>query len=127
MLAMVRGQAPLWVSGGWADRARLPEEMMGNHQTAATRAYKLDPARFGEYAQAAFAQTDAYVASLTDADLDREVRPERDRSRQDATGAVPDRVRHRQHVRPYRGDPGAQGTTVREGLPVLGTDLSGRG
>ncbi len=65
LLAMVRGQAPLWVSGGWAAKTGLPADMVLGQETASARAHRLDPAQLSAYTQAVFAQTDA--------DLDREV------------------------------------------------------
>lgn len=73
MLAMVRGEASLWDSGGWAARTGLPEAMVIGQDNTSARAYRADPAKLVEYTEVVFAQTDAYLASLTDGDLDGEV------------------------------------------------------
>lgn len=47
--------------------------MLINQENAAARAYKCDLKALLEYGQAVFANTEAYLNTLQDADLDREV------------------------------------------------------
>jgi hypothetical protein len=70
---MFQGKAPLFVEGGWEAKTgvKSPEGPMQNADWAA--GVKMDLATFGEYAKAVFAQTDSYLANLSDADLERKV------------------------------------------------------
>lgn len=71
MVGMLSGQAPLWQSEGWGERLGLP--MVMSQTAEAARAFRCDPAQLEAYGQAVFARTDAYLASLTEADLDQPV------------------------------------------------------
>ncbi len=71
MINMLQGQPPLWVSDGWGQRLGLP--MVMQQTTEAARAFRCLPADLAEYAQAVYANTDAFLASLQPADLDRDV------------------------------------------------------
>jgi uncharacterized damage-inducible protein DinB len=59
----------------WAKRTGLPFEGFGTGMSDddAQGLHIADMAAFGEYQQAVFAQTDAYLDTLTDADLEREM------------------------------------------------------
>lgn len=67
----VRGAPPLWERDGWGER--LGGEMLLAQDAATARAYTCDPRQLGAYAEAVFANTDAVLAGLTDAELDREL------------------------------------------------------
>jgi hypothetical protein len=71
---MFKGGAPLYAST-WASRTGLSEPMPGPDTWAEygpwTRRVKIDLAALREYGQAVAAETDAYIASLSDDDLDR--------------------------------------------------------
>jgi DinB superfamily len=75
---MFKAGAPLFASS-WAGRTGLSEPMpMPGPETWAdygpwTRRVKIDLAALRQYAVAVAAETDAWIASLTDADLDRPV------------------------------------------------------
>ncbi|HEX5163803.1 MAG TPA: DinB family protein [Thermomicrobiales bacterium] len=74
MLNMVlRGQPMLWERDGWGARLDLPLQLAQTSDSA--RAFRCDAqqlAQLGEYADAVFANTDAYLDSLTPDDLDAE-------------------------------------------------------
>lgn len=65
----IQGKATLWDSGGWAQK--LPA--FGRLTLDDARKLKVDLAQFKAYAKAVGASTEAYVATLTDAELDRQV------------------------------------------------------
>ena len=71
LLSVIRGTRPIWETDGYGDKLGLA--MMMGQDNEVARAYRVSPAQLTEYASKVFAQTDAYLASLTDADLDREV------------------------------------------------------
>lgn len=66
----VRQQTPLYESGGWHERLRIDPGtgVQANDWAAAVRINDL-PA-FQEYARAVYGETDRYVASLSEGDLD---------------------------------------------------------
>jgi hypothetical protein len=68
--ALVRQQRPLWEREGWA--AKVGGPMLLDQDQEAIRAYSCDPAAIARYAEAVFAGTDAALASLAEADLERE-------------------------------------------------------
>ena len=68
---MIRGEASIWDRDGWGEKLGLP--MMLGQETATARAYICDPQALTEYGQSVFANTDAYLGSLTDADLHGEI------------------------------------------------------
>lgn len=70
---MLQAKPPVYVSGGWAAKASvaMPEAGRQTPEWAATVA--MDAKAFGEYAAAVTAATQAYVGSLSDADLERVV------------------------------------------------------
>jgi hypothetical protein len=71
MVTMLDGQPTLWESQGWGEKLGLPRM---DSQTAETaRAFRCDPAALAEYTQAVFARTDAYLGSLSEDDLDRQI------------------------------------------------------
>jgi len=67
----VEGKPSIWERDGWA--ARCGGELMVDLDPAVARAFKCDTASLGQYAQAVFANTDAFLAGLKDSDLDQEV------------------------------------------------------
>ena len=72
---LVQGKPMLYRTGGWDAKVgiALPEgdrPMQSEEWTAAT---KLDLSQFQPYADAVFAQTDAYLAAVPDAELERKV------------------------------------------------------
>jgi uncharacterized damage-inducible protein DinB len=69
--AAVQNRPPLWERDGWG--AKLGGEMLVYQEPSAVRAYRCDPRGMAEYAQAVFANTDAVLGGLADADLDREL------------------------------------------------------
>ncbi|MFN8638296.1 MAG: DinB family protein [Dehalococcoidia bacterium] len=71
MINQLQGKPPIWESEAWGSRLGLG--MMALHDRETARAYQATPAQLAEYGQKVFANTDAYLAGLTDADLDREV------------------------------------------------------
>lgn len=74
---MLKQEAPLF-AGAWAGRTGLDLPMPAPgpewvNYGAWARSVKIDIAALREYAQAVYASTDAYMASLTAADLNREL------------------------------------------------------
>jgi hypothetical protein len=69
MIGMLEGTPPLWQSEGWGEKLGL--EMLMSQTAESSRAYRCDPAQLEEYGKAVFARTDAYLAGLSDEDLDR--------------------------------------------------------
>ena len=71
---MLQGKPPLYRAGGWAARTNIdmPATDMLTEEWARA-AKKMNLAAFREYAKAVYAASDAYVAGLAEADLDRKV------------------------------------------------------
>ena len=69
----VQGKPTLWERDHWG--AKLGGEMMVDMtgQSGKGRSHKWDPKGMSEYATAVFANTDAYLSSLKDGDLEREI------------------------------------------------------
>ncbi|MGE0228798.1 MAG: DinB family protein [Dehalococcoidia bacterium] len=70
-ISMVTGEPTIWEAEGYGQKLGIEFVFSQDHEVA--RALRTTPAQLSEYAQKVFARTDAYLASLTDADLDREV------------------------------------------------------
>lgn len=69
---MFQGKPTLFETGGWAEKTGVAPQN-GPMQTAEwARSVTLTPA-FREYAQAVYGASDAFLANLTDADLERKV------------------------------------------------------
>lgn len=68
---MLAGKPTVWEQGGWAARSGTPFVMMQDSATA--RSFTCDLGLLREYSKAVYASTDAYLGSLTPADLDRTV------------------------------------------------------
>lgn len=70
---MLQGKPSLYEAGGWGQRTGVqhPGGPMQNADWASM--VKMDLATFQDYAKEVFAQTDGYLASLADAELDRKV------------------------------------------------------
>lgn len=71
ILAMIQGKPPIWEAEGYG--AKLGLAMMAMHDTMGARSYMVNVGDLAEYQQKVFASTNAYVASLTEADLDGEI------------------------------------------------------
>ncbi|MCC7018826.1 MAG: DinB family protein [Ardenticatenales bacterium] len=71
MIGTLTGQPPLWEREGYGERLGLP--MLFSQTSESSRAYQVAPADLADYTKAVFAQTDAYVSSLTPEDLDRPI------------------------------------------------------
>lgn len=70
---MFQNKPLLYMEGGWEPKVRIrhPGGPMQTEDWAA--GVKMDYASFQQYANAVFAQTDAYLAALPDADMDRKI------------------------------------------------------
>jgi hypothetical protein len=68
----VLGKQSLWERDGWA--ARVGGPLLLDQENEVSRSYRCDPEKLADYAKAVFANTDAVLSGLTDADLDREVK-----------------------------------------------------
>jgi hypothetical protein len=70
---MIQGKPTLYQEGGWEAKTgvKQPQGPMQNEEWAA--AVNMDLATFQDYAKAVFAQTDAFLANLGDADLERKI------------------------------------------------------
>jgi hypothetical protein len=72
--AVVRGGTALMMSS-WAGKTGISELPPAGDWSTWSRAVRIDLAAAREYAQAVYAETDAYLASLDAADLSREIDP----------------------------------------------------
>jgi hypothetical protein len=71
---MQGGKPTVYESGGWASKLNVVPPPMGAQTLEWARSFKLsDLDTFREYAKAVQAETDKYVASLSDSDLDRKL------------------------------------------------------
>ena len=68
---MLQGQPSVWERDGWEGKLGIPNVAMHTQEMA--RGFKGDVHALQPYKEAVFASTQAYLDSLTDADLDREV------------------------------------------------------
>lgn len=73
MIAMAKAQPTIWESEGWGAKLGIDTMFMHGGSNEVARATRVNVADLAEYGQKVFANTDAYLASLTDADLDREI------------------------------------------------------
>ena len=71
--SILQGQPPLWATGGWAGRIGLAQAPGGGQGWAEANSTVLALAPVREYAEAVRNATDAYLARLTDDELDRQV------------------------------------------------------
>ena len=70
---MLQGQAPLYKTQNWAARTSIEMPKPGEFSAEWARTVKMDLPTFREYAKAVYAATDAYIAGLSDSDLERKV------------------------------------------------------
>lgn len=71
---MLQGKPPLYGAQGWASRTNVAMPTAPELTLDWARApKKIDLPAFREYAKAVYAATDAYVAGLSDADLERKL------------------------------------------------------
>lgn len=70
-VSMLNGAPTIWESEGYGAKLGIAWVFAQDHAVA--RALMTTPAELGEYGAKVFAKTDAYIASLSDSDLDREV------------------------------------------------------
>ncbi len=68
---LIQGEPTLWERDGWG--TKLGGAMLLAQEAATSRAYTCDPDALAGYAHAVFANTDAVLGRLTDAELDREL------------------------------------------------------
>jgi hypothetical protein len=65
----LREVAPLWERGAWGEKLGLP--FMLQHEEYASREFRCDVAALQPYIDAVFAETTAYLDTLSEAELDR--------------------------------------------------------
>jgi hypothetical protein len=70
---MLQGKPPIYRAQNWASRTGVQMPEPGGFNADWARTVRVQLPAFREYAKAVFAATDAYVAGLSDADLDRKV------------------------------------------------------
>lgn len=71
---MARGQASLYDSGGWAAKTGIDGSKAGQLSDQTSDALReVDFAALREYAQTVYAETDAWLATLSESDLDRSI------------------------------------------------------
>ncbi len=68
----LQGKPPIWERDGWGEKLGMTSLAL-DQPGAAARAYRCDPLKLNDYAQAVYANTNAYLSSLTAADLDADV------------------------------------------------------
>lgn len=71
MVSMLQGTAPIWEREGYGTKLGLP--MLMSQTVEGSRAYACQPADLADYNKAVYAQTDAFLSGLTDADLDKPI------------------------------------------------------
>ncbi len=73
---LFQSKPEIWAEGDYAAKTGLPEKGFGTGQTTAeARGMQIqDLAAFWEYQDAVHAASDSYLAGLTEADLEREIR-----------------------------------------------------
>ena len=69
--SMLQGQPSIWERDGWGAGTSMPNVVRQDFETA--RNFKGDVAALDPYRAAVYAQTEAYFAVLSDAELDREL------------------------------------------------------
>jgi len=69
---MAKGEAPM-AATSWAGKTGLSEPMPQGAWDGWARSVRIDMPALRAYGQAVFANTDAYIASLTPEDLDRQI------------------------------------------------------
>ncbi|GIW08783.1 MAG: hypothetical protein KatS3mg060_3588 [Dehalococcoidia bacterium] len=67
----ILGQPTIWEREGWGERLGLPDAMRMSREAASDQ--KIDPAAFRAYAERVFAETNAYLDRVDEAELAREV------------------------------------------------------
>jgi hypothetical protein len=70
---MLQGKPPVYRNQDWAARTSVAMPAPGELNPEWARAVRMNLPAFREYAQAVYAATDAYIAGLSDADLERKV------------------------------------------------------
>jgi len=70
---MLQKKPPIYKTGNWAARTNVEMPASPELTVEWGRSVKVNLPAFREYARAVYAATDAYVAALSDADLDRKV------------------------------------------------------
>jgi len=70
---MLQGKPPLYRTEGWAARTNIQMPDPGGFTPEWARTVKMNLPAFREYTKAVHAATDAYVAALSDSDLDRKL------------------------------------------------------
>jgi hypothetical protein len=68
---MLQGQPSIWERDGWGEKLGVPN--VARHTQDVARGFKCDVAALKPYQEAVYASTQAYLDSLSDADLDREL------------------------------------------------------
>ena len=67
----LQGAQNVWDRDGWSERTGLPS--LQGADEAAYRAFRMHPNALDEYRATVWAETDAYLETLKEADLDREI------------------------------------------------------
>jgi uncharacterized damage-inducible protein DinB len=70
---MLQGKPPLYQQDGWEAKAGVPFPGIPPSIGEWAKTVKMDFPKFNEYAKAVFANTDSYLASVSDADLQKKV------------------------------------------------------
>jgi hypothetical protein len=70
---MLQGKAPIYRAQDWASRTGVQMPEPGGFSPEWARTVRMKLPAFRDYAKAVYAATDAYVAGLSDADLERKV------------------------------------------------------
>ncbi len=70
---MLQGKAPIYKAQNWASRTSIQMPEPGGFSPEWARTVRMKLPAFREYAKTVYAESDAYVAGLSDADLERKV------------------------------------------------------
>lgn len=70
---MLQGKPAMYQTDGWEAKTGVPFPGDASLNPQWTKAFKMDAAKFRDYAKAVFANTESYVGNLSDGDLARKV------------------------------------------------------
>ena len=69
--SMIQGKPSVWESGGWEQKLGIPN--VAQHTQEQAKSFTADLAALEPYKEAVYASLEAFVAALTEEELDREV------------------------------------------------------
>jgi hypothetical protein len=107
---IILGKAPVWEQGGWKEK--VGGELMLDLDEETGRAYRCKTSAMSAYGKAVFASTDAFLAALSDDELNRELELV-------PLGFPSNMTVGRQHVCAHRRDIVREGLFGQQRVPLL--------